>query len=155
MIMERRNFIAVGAAMGVAGLASVSQAATIAPKIGPSIFDFGAVGDGVTDDSAAFSKALQAAATKGQVVTVPGLTYAIAQPIVFASSGNVGVPWGLQCAGATLLSKITTGQDVMSLTSNNTVRYFRLTGGLKIDGSGSDGNGLHIFAPGGAIWFYN
>jgi hypothetical protein len=156
--MERRDFFATGAALGVVGLASVghvAHAATTTPKVGPSIFDFGAVGDGVTDDSAAFSKALQAAAAMGQVVTVPGLTYAIAKPITFVSSGNVGTLWGLQCAGATLRSKITTGEDVMSLTSNNTVRYFRLTGGLKIAGNGSDGNGLHIFAPGGAVWFYN
>lgn len=156
--MERRDFFAAGGALGVVGLSTIGQgarAATITPKAGPSIFDFGAVGDGVTDDSAAFSKALQAAAAQGNVVTVPGLSYAIARPITFVSSGNVGAPWGLQCTGATLVSKITTGEDVISLTSNNTVRYFRLTGGLKIAGNGSEGNGLHIFAPGGAVWFYN
>jgi polygalacturonase len=160
--MERRGFFAAGAALGVVGLSAVGRAqaattvkAAATAKAGPSIFDFGAAGDGVTDDSAAFSKALLAAATTGQVVAVPGVTYAIARPITFVSSTNVGAPWGLQCAGATLLSKITTGEDVMSLTSNNTVRYFRLTGGMKIAGSGSDGNGLHIFAPGGSVWFYN
>ncbi len=156
--MERRDFFATGAALGVVGLASAGHAVnatTITPKVGPSIFDFGAVGDGITDDSAAFSKALQAAATKGQVVTVPGLTYCIAHPITYVSSGNVGAPWGFQCSGATLLSKITTGEDVMSLTSNNTVRYFRLTGGLKITGNGAEGSGFRLFAPGGAVWFYN
>ena len=156
--MERRDFFATGAALGVVGLASAGHAVnatTITPKVGPSIFDFGAVGDGITDDSAAFSKALQTAATKGQVVTVPGLTYCIAHPITYVSSGNVGAPWGFQCSGATLLSKITTGEDVMSLTSNNTVRYFRLTGGLKITGNGAEGSGFRLFAPGGAVWFYN
>jgi hypothetical protein len=37
----------------------------------PTIFDFGAKGDGATDDSAAFNAALAAAATRGQVIFVP------------------------------------------------------------------------------------
>lgn len=120
-----------------------------------NVFDFGAIGDGVTDDSAAFSKALAFAAANGRVVTVPSLTYAIAKPIVFASVGNAVAAWGLNCEGATLVSKITDGSDVMTLISGHTVRYFRLTGGLTIKGSGKDGNGVRIFAPGGPSWFYN
>lgn len=161
--MKRRNFFGASAALAVAGIAGVSKAKAAAPTKSttstqprsPSIFDFGAVGDGVTDDSAAFSKALQAAATQGHIVIVPSFTYAIAQPITFSSTNDIGQAWGLECQGARLLSKITTGVDVMSLTSNNTVRYFRLTGGLTITGSGSDGNGLHIFAPGSSVFFYN
>jgi hypothetical protein len=160
--MERRKFFGTGAALtaGVALTAAGVVAGRAAPpaaagKSSASIFDFGAHGDGVTDDSAAFSQALQTAASRGLVVIVPGFTYAIAKPIRFVSTGNVGTAWGLECQGATLLSRIDNGDDVMSLTSKNTVRYFRLTGGLSIKGSGADGNGLHCFAAGGSVWFYN
>jgi hypothetical protein len=120
-----------------------------------SVFDFGAVGDGVTDDSGAFRAALVYAAANGRMVKVPGFTYAINSTISFLSAGDVGTVWGLFCEGATLQSKITNGTDVMSLVSHNTVRYFRIIGGLSIKGTGTDGNGLNIFAPGGATWFYN
>lgn len=163
MILPRRDFMmrggAVAAATGLASVAMIGTAGaattTPTPTLGPSIFDFGAAGDGVTDDSAAFTKALQSAATNGVMVRVPSCTYAIANPIVFSSTTNVGTTWGLECEGARLVSKITNGGDVISLTSNNTVRYFRLAGGMTISGSGSDGNGLHLFAPGGAYWLYN
>jgi hypothetical protein len=56
--------------------------------------------------------------------------------------------------GATLLSKITNGADVLSLTSNATVRYLTLSG-MKIQCSGSDGNGLHISALSSSVFFYN
>src|SRR5258708_31369066 len=154
--MQRRSLLAAGSALAAAGVAGSgpSASALTTTKTQPTIFDFGAKGDGITDDSAAFNAALNAAATKGQVIVVPSFTYAIANPIKFSSTTNVGQPWGLAGQGATLLSKITNGSDVMSLTSNNTVRYFML-GGLKIQGSGSDGNGLHISALSSSIYFYN
>jgi hypothetical protein len=155
----RRNFIKTGAALsigGIAALGSVSKAAAATQSHNTaSIFDFGAAGDGATDDSGAFKAALSYAASQGQMVIVPGLTYAIKQPIAWYSSGDVGKPWGLICQGATLVSEITSGDDIIYLASSHTVRYFQLTGALKIAGSGSDGSGLHILAPGGSVFFYN
>ncbi len=157
--MQRRSFLtAAGAGVGLAGVALAAQTQTAqAAAATATIFDFGAVGDGSTDDSGAFSRALQWAGTQGQTVLVPGKTYSINKPIVFSSTVNVGQPWGLQCQGATLLSRMWSGQDVMSLTSNQVVRYFRLTGGLKIQGTGSDGYGLHISALSNSnmVGFYN
>ena len=160
IILPRRGFMMRGGAIAAAGLATTigaqqASAAIGTPKVGPSIFDFGAAGDGITDDSAAFTQALQSAATNGVMVRVPSYTYAIANPIVFSSTMNVGTTWGFECEGAHLISKITQGSDVISLTSNHTVRYFRLAGGITITGSGLDGNGLHLFAPGGAYYLYN
>lgn len=122
-----------------------------------SVFDFGAKGDGHTDDSGAFNQALAWSAANGAMVVVPSHTYAIGHPVVFNSAGNIVQPWGLICQGATLVSQLTGGQDVVSLQSFHIVRYFRLTGGLKIQGTGSDGNGLHISALSGSnvIGFYN
>lgn len=167
--IERRHLLAGGAALTVPGLALAMRptkafaAATSATQtqissqtqVTPSIFDFGAAGDGVTDDSAAFNAALQYSASRGQMVIVPGYSYAIRQPIAWTSTADVGEPWGLLCQGATLISSIMNGQDVITLTSNNTVRYFQLSGPLKINGSGSDGCGLHIKALSSSVYFYD
>lgn len=122
--------------------------------MGKTVFDFGAKGDGTTDDSGAFSAALQASATGIGPVIVPAATYKINHTIAYSSKGNVGQPWGLLGQGALLVSGITNGSDVMQLTSNNTVRYFQLSN-LKIQGSGSDGYGLHLFCPTAALYFYD
>ena len=152
--MERRKFLWAGAAVTAAGIASAGSPAQAATA-SKSVYDFGATGDGSTDDSAAFSQALQYAAANGQMILVPAATYAVAKPIVFVSQNHAGRAWGLQCQGATISSQITGGQDVMSLVSYHAVRYFQITGALSIAGSGQDGNGIHIYAPGGSQWFYN
>src|SRR4051812_26490739 len=156
ILMQRRSFITAGAGLGLAGVALASQTqAAHAAAVQATINDFGAVGDGVTDDSGAFNAALAAAASQGMVVLVPGKRYAIARPISWTSSGNIGQPWGFLSQGATLISKMTGGQDVMTLTSNHIVRYFRLTGGMKIQGTGSDGTGLRLYSPGPGVFLYN
>jgi hypothetical protein len=149
--LQRRGLLLAGATAGFAAPALAAQA----PHGTQTILDFGAAGDGTTDDSAAFSKALQYAAAEGRVITVPSLTYAIHQPITFTSSAHVGRTWGFACHGAILRSRISNGGDVMSLTSQHIVRYFRLTGGMSIIGSGSDGNGLKLFAAGNKPALYN
>jgi hypothetical protein len=153
--MDRRGFLCATAALATATAAAPATAAPAARPAGPSIFDFGAAGDGKTDDSAAFSKALAAAAAEGRVVAVPSFTYAIDRPVRFSSTQHVGSPWGLRCEGATLLSRIDTGEDVLTIGSAHTVRYFRLTGGLKIAGNGREGNGITISVPSGSAFFYN
>lgn len=162
--MERRKLLFAGAGIAATGAVSLpmitaktaSAAATSGSTMaGPSIFDFGAVGDGVTDDSAAFSQALAFAAANGRMVRVPSFTYAIAKPIKFTSVGHAGNTWGLTCEGARLQSKITTGENVIDLVSKHTVRYLRITGGLKINGTGTDGYGLRIFCAGSSAFFYN
>jgi hypothetical protein len=155
--MQRRSLLAAGSALAAAGMAgsgTPASAVVTTTKAQPSIFDFGAKGDGITDDSAAFNAALNSAATKGQVIVVPSFTYAIANPIKYNSSADAVQPWGLAGQGATLFSKIANGSDVVSLTSNNTVRYFTLSG-MKIRCTGSDGNGLHISALSPSVYFYN
>ncbi|MBN9525079.1 MAG: hypothetical protein J0H82_02680 [Alphaproteobacteria bacterium] len=156
--MDRRSFFAAGAtaaAVGTTGITVARATGLPASSGGMSIVDFGAVGDGVTDDSAAFNAALKQAASYGRVIFVPGLTYAIARPIVFSSTQDAARSWGLRCDGATLVSRLAGSADVVTLIANNTVRYFRLTGGLSIVGSGQDGNGLRLFAPGGTPCLYN
>jgi hypothetical protein len=163
-LVKRRDLVLTGtAALAVAGLAQGAKAATTTttvtatPKTTPTIFDFGAKGDGVTDDSTAFTNALKAAATSGRKIVVPGYTYAIAKTIAFSSTANSTSAWGLSCQGAILQSKITNGTDVMNLVANNVVRYFGISGGLSIKGTKTDRNGLRIFATGTSSgkYFYN
>jgi hypothetical protein len=163
--MDRRSFLTAGTGLVAAGaaataaLTSNSGAALAAGSATtPTVYTFGAVGDGYTDDSAAFSKALQWASQNAQCVIVPAGIYGIANTINWVSNGaNVGQGWGLICQGATLMSRITNGSDVMALLSNgsSTVRYFKLIGSLSIVGSGNDANGLHIMAPSNTAGFYN
>ena len=158
--MDRRSFLAAGSGVAaVAGVGAVVQSARAegsAAKHTPTVYDFGAVGDGRTDDSRAFSRALQHAAANGILVIVPAGRYAVANTIMYKSEGNVGQGWGLLCQGATLLSHIEKDDvDVMSLASRHTVRYFKLIGSLSIVGNGREGHGLHIMALGTAEGFYN
>lgn len=57
-----------------------------APETVVSVLDYGATGDGVTDDAAAIGAALAAAAS-GDVVFVPAGDYRIGSPIVMGTSG--------------------------------------------------------------------
>jgi hypothetical protein len=159
--MDRRRFIAAGSGLatfaGVSAAGGASSALAAEPsKSTPTVYDFGAVGDGSTDDSAAFSKALQHAAANATMVIVPAGRYAVTHTITFKSEGSVGQGWGLICQGATLMSHIDKEDaDVMSLASWHTVRYFKLIGSLSIVGNGHEGNGIHIMALGTAEGFYN
>lgn len=54
-----------------------------------SVKDFGAVGDGVTDDTAAIKNALAAVANGGTVNLAPGKTYLISQTIVLTRPVNI------------------------------------------------------------------
>jgi pectate lyase-like protein len=160
--MDRRSFLTAGSGLVAAGAAATAAltsnsgaALAAAAQTTPTIFSFGAVGDGYTDDAPAFSKALQWAAANGQMVVVPAGKYGIASTVTFNSQGNAGQGWGLIAQGANLISRITNGADVMRLQSYHIVRYFKLIGSLSIVGSGTDGNGLHIVAYGANPSFYN
>src|SRR5258708_34786459 len=66
--MDRRSFLTAGSGLAVAGVAAtalVPKPALAARTGAPTVFDFGAVGDGNTDDSAAFAKALSWGAQNG------------------------------------------------------------------------------------------
>ena len=116
---------AVSLSLGVASAASVT--------------DYGAVGDGVTDDTAAFAAAIAA----GGTINVPlqsGACYAIN-----GSTGFAGVNVGLMLpAGVTLQ-----GQNHPTLCSNNSNNYFILgnqDGNIKIDGITFQGTDALIVA---------
>lgn len=73
--------------IGYQNPASGSVARTVQKQLQQfvNVLDFGAVGDGVTDDSAAFQAAINALPNGGRVI-VPPLQYAIASPLVAHSA---------------------------------------------------------------------
>lgn len=71
--------ILAAATIRLVGLAQRAEAREQAgsPTVAVSVGDFGAVGDGRTDDHAAFQRALDQAAANGRVLRVPAGTYAL------------------------------------------------------------------------------
>lgn len=166
--MDRRSFLTAGsglAASAGAGAASLARPAYAATAVQtPTVFDFGAVGDGRTDDSGAFAKAIAASYTGIGPILVPTATYLIGRTVSFTTNAHCSTPWGLVGQGATLKSAITNGGDVIQLNAGLgtdrggtpwQARYLWLTG-LNIDGTGKDGHGIEVIAEDGYKQdFYN
>jgi len=99
--MRIKNVLALvltAALLGLLALADTAWAAEVqAPPVLPTTFwttcvtDFGAKGDGETDDTAAFQAALNAAAEKGGIVYAPAGTYHI--------HGNLDIPQSVLLRG--------------------------------------------------------
>ncbi len=83
----------IGVLGGPAAWAAEGQAAPVPPTTlwTTCVTDFGAKGDGKTDDTEAFQKALSGAAEKGGIVFAPAGTYLIA--------GTLDVPQGVMLRG--------------------------------------------------------
>ena len=96
-----------------------------------SVKDFGAVGDGVTDDTAAFNAAITAAGTRN--VYVPGSSYAITGTVTgsFYSDGVVTIVGGtvktVSTTGTNKIQSITASvaASALTITLNPTILDFR------------------------------
>lgn len=104
-----------------------------------SVLDYGAVGDGVTDDTAAFQAALNAASTSGKSVFVPSATgYVISGVTIDSDTILEGEGYGSK-----LIFKSGTGSPVRMLSINGltgdqkqniTIRNLHLAGSVVADG---------------------
>ena len=108
-----------------------------------SVKDFGAVGDGVTDDTAAINAAFTSSA---KAVQFPAGTYKISAAIVSAATSR-----DITGNGATLVAA-TSNQVMLDITGNNTtVRGLRINGnslgriGVQIVAAGCTVEGCEIF----------
>lgn len=137
----------------------------IPPPTSPTVLDYGAKGDGVTDDSAAFQAAINAG-----VVRIPksAAGYMIKKPLnatnldqlTIEGSGMVGPEWGLAyilpSVGSTLLAG--TGGILLDITGSNnvTLRNFSISAlGVASNPSsigiiGGTSTNSRLGAPGGA-----
>lgn len=120
-----------------------------------SAADFGAIGDGVADDTAAIQAVLnQLTADGGTFVEIPPGTYKISSTLNVSFPQDSSAHIGIQSHGAILKSAITNNTPVLQIVSNAVVRFF-LIEGLQIKGNGQEGHGLVLRADNQAVFLYN
>lgn len=149
--MKRRELLVGGAALSLTSCAGRPQGlAGPEPQArsSPSVFDFGAVGDGIADDAAAFNAALAWAEANTRTVKVPGFKYSVADTIDLTTTGDRTAPWGLLGEGATIMSKITDPEkDVIHIHSRHVTRYLNISG-IAIRGNNRrERNGIRLYCP--------
>jgi hypothetical protein len=118
----------------------------------PNVREFGAKGDGSTDDTPALQQALDVVAKGGILFFEPG-TYRTTKPLLVEITQNVTRPFGIVAEGAQILSQSATPAPVLTITSRATARYLNIDG-LSIKGSKGEVHGLALRAPGGK-YLYN
>lgn len=159
--IDRRSLFAGGAGLALLGAARVGHAAA-APSAEPilSARDFGAVGDGVADDTAALQRVFEAALDGGEaaMIVIPPGRYRVTHPIAVTTAGrpegNITHHAGILAQGARLISEIDDGSPVIHIEIRAVVRY-ALIDGLQIRGSGKDGHGLFVTCQTRGTYFYN
>jgi len=105
---------------------------------------YGAIGDGVTDDSAAIQAAIDAwAALDSGVLFFPPKKFRIGTALSNTFSANKYGTHRISGYGATILHGGLTAGTALTLTGNAVVRYIDIVG-LKFDGEGTALNGLVI-----------
>lgn len=119
--MERRAFVAglpLGLAVGImAAPTSTAQAATGAAGGYANVKDFGAVGDGVTNDTAAIQRAINSVPVAGGGVFLPPGTYAISSALKLRANLTI-----CGCGIGSKLVPLVTGINILEfLTSSSLV----------------------------------
>ena len=157
MAFGRRALLGSGAALGLA--AAAHPAAPPPPSRILNAADFGAVGDGRADDTAALQKALDRTfAGGGTVLMLPPGTYRVTRTLRIAfdpgTTGNLGRRSGIIGHGARLDSEIADRGNVLELLCRATVRFVVIEG-LDILGKGREGHGIYVECDGGGVYFYN
>lgn len=127
---------------------------------GLSAADFGATGDGRTDDTAALQAALDAAFKRGRpgFLVIPPGTYRVSRPLTVAfeqrGRDNVTRLSGISGRGAQIVSTIQGEQPVLRVSSRAVVRFL-LIEGLDIKGGGRETHGVQLEAEANGSYIYN
>lgn len=156
----RRALFGGAAGAALAGGAAAFGSGAASARASGATGDFGLVGDGVADDTAALQRAVEAAFAGGdaRLVTLPPGRYRVTRPIRLRTgdgdSANITQPAGLRCDGATILSEVGGGEPVFEIDVRATLRFFRIEG-LHILGRGEEGAGLRISCQTRGAYFYN
>lgn len=159
--IPRRGLLATGAlALGSLPASVIGAAHAGTPPVRPSRMisaaDFGAVGDGSTDDS----KALQAAFNEvfkgeGGFLLIPPGTYRVTRTLrILPAQGNMTRHSGVIAHGARFLSAIENQANVLEIVSKGTVRFLLLEG-LDILGMGKEGHGIYVECDRSDDYLYN
>ena len=158
---SRRSFVSAAAfATALTAGSRRGEAAAAAPDHakGLSVRQFGAVGDGVADDTAALQAALDAVFdpsddAAGLLVIPPG-DYRVTRSLRFTMRENCGQQRRVSAYGARLRSAIPDGGHVLHIASA-AIWHFIVLEGLEIAGSGNDGHGLYLECDTNFAGLYN
>jgi hypothetical protein len=156
--VNRRDVIAAGAALALGTGATAAERKPIAgsasarpepqPRATMTAFDFGAAGDGQTDDGPVLQRALAWAEENGRTVVLPSFRYVVRTPVSVTSTGNRTASWGLLGQGAVIASEIQAAdRDVIEIRSRHTVRFLTISN-LTVRGGGRERNGIRLYSPG-------
>ena len=108
-VFSRRDFVSMGAVVAASTIASTAAGQGIKPAKNPkdmlNVIDFGAKGDGVTNDTPAIQKAMQAAAMDNGAVFIPQGSYLCSELRVPAGIGVYGLPASSYGKGAGTILK--------------------------------------------------
>ncbi|MBC7103376.1 MAG: right-handed parallel beta-helix repeat-containing protein [Parvibaculum sp.] len=163
--MNRRDLFANGGAAALLLTSPSAFAAPLAPAAAGlvglrSALEFGVTGDGLVDETDALQGAMDAVlnASAPSFLVIPPGRYRVSRPLRIEyrreTTGNVTQPHGILAHGATLLSGITDGSDVLTITSHATTRFL-LMEGLAIRGNRSEGRGLVFDCNREGSYIYN
>jgi hypothetical protein len=158
--MDRRALLALGGAFAVGSLGRPLHAQTPATAAAtsamPNARDFGAKGDGKTDDTAALQAALDKCFGPGGVgfLLIPPGTYVVSRTLRIAPTADITRQTGIIGHGARLASHIADGSNILEINSRSTFRFLILEG-LDILGSGKDGHGIYAECEHNEQYLYN
>ena len=108
-----------------------------------NVKDFGAVGNGVADDTAEIQAALTAAASSGGMVWIPKGTYKISSTLTVPNGVSVSGPGA---AHAIISTTDTIIMMIVGVTSTGAGDRYGEVGGFKLDGNTAATIGLHVAA---------
>lgn len=107
--------------------------------------DFGAKGDGTTDDTDALQRALDVSQERARVCYLPGGTYAVSRPLVTPSLTRKDGFFTLRADGTAILKATARMSAVLTTKPSFSV----VLEGLRIDANHLAEHGLHLFHVGG------
>ncbi|MEZ2417480.1 glycosyl hydrolase family 28-related protein [Luteibacter sp. RCC_6_2] len=132
--MKRRDFVSMmpAVAVGVTAISSAAQAATSATNATTryaNVMDFGAVGDGIHDDTAAIQTAISSLSATGGGVYLPPGTYVVSSTIALIPNLTLS---GFGSKSVKILPK-TTGITVLQYLSDSSQPANISIHGLEVD----------------------
>jgi hypothetical protein len=162
--LNRRGILARGAfALSALPVAMAGGAQSAAPRDETarmiSAAEFGAVGDGVADDSLALQEAFDAVFKNGAgggFLLIPPGTYRVTRTLhVLPQPGSdITRHSGIIAHGARIRSAIADGGNVIEIVSRATVRFL-LVEGIDILGLGKEGAGIYLECDSNEHYLYN
>jgi hypothetical protein len=141
--LTRRGLLSTaGTAFAIGATPTMAQAAPAATRT-ISAAQFGIVGDGVADDTAALQRAIDAVFTPGEagILIIPPGIYKVSRTLKIEHRAHMGHRNGIVAHGARLVSAIADGSAVVEVTSLGYVRFLFLEG-LDIEGNGREGHAI-------------